>query len=132
LTATDQVSGRCKAAARGREKFALSSDFVMAGLVPSIHVLQSGCMLGGWVYIVTNKPNGILYTGVTRNIARRAWEHRQGVITGFTLRYGLKRLVWCEHHNTILGAIQREKNIKHWPRAWKVRLIIGINSQVYG
>ena len=61
-------------------------------------------MRGGWVYIVTNKPNGILYTGVTRNIARRAWEHREGIIAGFTRRYGLKRLVWCEHHETMLPA----------------------------
>ena len=82
---------------------------------------------GGGVYIVTKRPNGILYTGVTRNIARRAWEHREGIVAGFTRRYGLKRLVWCEHHETIVDAIQREKNIKHWPRAWKVRLIHGMN-----
>jgi putative endonuclease len=98
----------------------------MAGIVPAIHDLQTCPMRGGWVYIVTNKPNGILYTGVTRNIAPRAWEHREGIVAGFTRRYGLKRLVWCEHHETILGAIQREKNIKHWPRAWKVRLIHGM------
>jgi putative endonuclease len=99
----------------------------MAGLVPAIHELQSGPMRGGWVYILTDRPNGILYTGVTRDIARRAWQHREGVAAGFTRLYGIKRLVWCEYHDTILGAIQREKNMKHWPRAWKVRLILAMN-----
>jgi putative endonuclease len=78
---------------------------------------------GGWVYIVTNKPNGILYVGVTSDLSRRAWEHREGAIAGFTKRYSLKQLVFAEHYETILLAIQREKNIKHWSRAWKVQLI---------
>ena len=81
----------------------------MAGLVPAIHELHTARMRGGWVYILTNKPNGILYTGVTRDIASRAWQHREGSAAGFTRRYGLMRLVWCERHETILGAIQREK-----------------------
>jgi putative endonuclease len=55
------------------------------------------------------------------------WEHREGVVASFTRRYGLKRLVWCEQHDTMLAAIQREKNMKHWPRAWKVRLILAMN-----
>ena len=101
----------------------------MAGLVPAIHELQSEPMRGGWVYILTNRPNGILYTGVTRDITRRAWEHREGIVAGFTRRYGVKRLVWCEHHDTLLGAIQRERNMKHWPRAWKVRLILAMNPE---
>jgi putative endonuclease len=84
-------------------------------------------MQGGWVYIVTNKPNGILYVGVTSDIARRAWEHREGAITGFTKRYRLKRLVYVERHDTIQLAIQREKNLKHWSRAWKVQLIQKLN-----
>ncbi len=84
-------------------------------------------MQGGWVYIVTNRPNGILYVGVTSDIARRVWEHREGVVEGFTKRYKLKRLVYIERHEDIRDAIQREKNIKHWPRAWKVRLILGEN-----
>jgi putative endonuclease len=99
----------------------------MAGLVPAIHVLQTHRMRGGWVYILASKPNGVLYTGVTRNLARRSWEHREGVVPGFTRRYEVKRLVWCEHHNTIVAAIQREKTMKHWPRAWKVRLILAMN-----
>ncbi|MGK2923732.1 MAG: GIY-YIG nuclease family protein [Methyloceanibacter sp.] len=84
-------------------------------------------MDGGWVYILTNKPNGILYTGVTRDIARRAFEHREGRTPGFTRRYGVNRLVWYEHHDAIAGAIQRERTMKHWPRAWKVRLILAMN-----
>jgi len=84
-------------------------------------------MRGGWVYIVTNKPNGILYTGVTSDLARRAFEHREGAVPGFSRRYGLKRLVWCERHETIIAAIQREKNIKHWSRTWKVQLILADN-----
>jgi putative endonuclease len=80
-------------------------------------------MKGGWVYIVTNKRNGTLYVGVTSQIARRAWEHREGVVEGFTKRYGLKRLVYVEHHDEITNAIQREKRVKSWPRAWKINLI---------
>jgi len=86
-------------------------------------------MRGGFVYIMTNRPNGTLYLGVTSNLARRAWEHREGVIQGFTKRYGLKRLVWHEVHEDIRTAIQREKTMKHWPRAWKVRLILDLNPE---
>jgi putative endonuclease len=84
-------------------------------------------MKGGWVYIMTNRPDGVLYVGVTSNIARRAWEHRDGLVEGFTKRYGLNRLVYAERHDEIVTAIQREKTIKHWPRAWKVDLILSIN-----
>jgi putative endonuclease len=84
-------------------------------------------MSGGWVYIMTNRPNGTLYTGVTSDIARRAFEHREGLVKGFTKRYGLKRLVYMEFYEDIRDAIQRESNIKHWPRAWKVRLIHAAN-----
>ena len=84
-------------------------------------------MSGGWVYIMTNRPNGVLYTGVTSDIGRRAYEHREGLGAGFTKRYGLKRLVYMEFHERIADAIQRESNIKHWPRAWKARLILEAN-----
>ena len=80
-----------------------------------------------WVYIMTNRPNGILYVGVTSNLLRRVWEHREGVIDGFTKTYGLKRLVYFEAHDVIVAAIQRERNIKHWRRAWKARLILEAN-----
>jgi putative endonuclease len=108
----------------------------MAGLVPAIHegiaasetAFQYRPMYGAaWIYILTNHPNGILYIGVTSNLARRIWEHREGVVEGFTKRYGLKRLVYVERHADILTAIQREKNIKHWSRTWKVRLILASN-----
>ncbi|MBL28283.1 MAG: excinuclease ABC subunit C [Rhodospirillaceae bacterium] len=80
-----------------------------------------------WVYIMTNRRDGTLYVGVTSDIHRRAWEHRQGIVPGFTKRYGLKRLVYVEPHDSVAAAIQREKSIKTWPRAWKVRLIHGVN-----
>ena len=76
---------------------------------------------------MTNRPNGVLYTGVTSDIARRAYKHREGLVPGFTLRYGCKRLVWYECHDGIGAAIQREKNIKHWSRAWKAQMIINSN-----
>ena len=86
-------------------------------------------MSGGWVYIMTNRPNGVLYTGVTSDIARRIHEHREGLVPGFTRRYGLKRLVWMERHDDIRSAIQRESNIKHWSRAWKAQTIVESNPR---
>jgi putative endonuclease len=82
---------------------------------------------GGWVYIVTNKPRGTLYIGVTSDIARRAFEHREGAIEGFSKRHGLKRLVFVERYEEIQTAIQREKTMKHWPRAWKIKVITAQN-----
>lgn len=79
--------------------------------------------MGGYVYLMANRPDGTLYCGVTNDIARRAHEHREGLVPGFTRRYGLKRLVWFEPFDDIRDAIQRETSIKRWPRAWKVRLI---------
>ena len=84
-------------------------------------------MPGGWVYFITNKRDGILYAGVTGNLPRRAFEHREGLVPGFSKRYGLKMLVYYERFDDIRDAIQREKAIKHWPRAWKVRLLHGVN-----
>ncbi len=80
-------------------------------------------MAGGWVYIMTNRRNGVLYVGVTSDLIRRAWQHREGAVDGFTQRYRLKRLVYFERHDDIRSAIQREKNLKHWPRAWKIDLL---------
>ena len=99
----------------------------MAGLVPAIHAEQYTTMRGGWIYIVTNRPNGTLYTGVTSNLSRRIHEHREGLIDGFSKHHGLKRLVYDERYETITEAIQREKNMKHWSRAWKARLILDLN-----
>ena len=86
-------------------------------------------MQGGWLSIMTNRPNGTLYVGVTSDLARRAWEHRSGAVEGFAKMYGLKLLVYAEGHEDVRQAIQREKNLNHWPRAWKVRLILATNPQ---
>lgn len=83
-----------------------------------------GC---GYVYFMTNRPNGILYIGVTSDLVRRVYEHRSGAVAGFTKRYGLKRLVYFEAYDDIRTAIQREHNLKHWSRTWKVRLILATN-----
>jgi putative endonuclease len=82
---------------------------------------------GGWVYILTNRPNGTLYVGVTSDLTRRIAQHRDGSFTGFTKDYGLKRLVYAERHEDIASAIAREKRLKTWLRAWKVRLIVADN-----
>jgi len=86
-------------------------------------------MSGGCVYILTNQRDGVLYVGVTNDLVRRVFEHREGAIKGFTNTHGLKRLVYYEQYDDIRVAIQREKTIKHWPRAWKVRLIHGFNRE---
>ncbi len=86
-------------------------------------------MAGGWVYIMTNRPNGTLYVGVTSDLARRVGQHRDGGGSLFARQYGLRRLVYAEPHEDIRLAIQREKNLKHWPRAWKVKLILGQNPE---
>jgi len=99
----------------------------MAGLVPAIHACQRCRMAYAWLYIMTSKPNGILYVGVTGDIQRRAYEHREGLIAGFTKRYDLKRLVYTEAYDDIQLALQREATMKHWPRAWKIRLILAQN-----
>lgn len=84
---------------------------------------------GGWVYIVTNRPNGTLYVGVTSDLPKRMFEHRSGAVDGFTKRYGLKRLGFAERHDDIRSALQRGKNLKHRSRAWKVRLIRELNPR---
>jgi putative endonuclease len=77
----------------------------------------------GYVYILASKRNGTLYTGVTRDLPTRLYEHQNELTPGFTSRYGVKTLVWFEEHDLLIDAIQREKNIKKWPRAWKLNLI---------
>jgi putative endonuclease len=80
-----------------------------------------------WVYILASKPGGTLYVGVTNDLIRRVYEHREGLAESFTKRYGVKLLVYFESHQTINAAIQREKNIKHWSREWKIDLIVKAN-----
>jgi len=84
-------------------------------------------MPAGWIYIMTNRRNGTLYVGVTSDIRRRVAQHKEGLIDGFTKHYGLHRLVYAERHENMLSAIQREKNIKHWSREWKIDLIAAMN-----
>lgn len=81
----------------------------------------------GYVYILTNKQNGTLYTGVTSDIQNRMYEHKNGLTPGFATRYGCDRLVWFERHPNIVLAIQREKTIKEYPRKWKLNLIEALN-----
>nr|WP_070960615.1 GIY-YIG nuclease family protein [Hyphomonas sp. Mor2] len=80
-----------------------------------------------FVYILASKRIGTLYTGLTNDLARRIWEHKTGYIKGFTHRYGVKSLVWFEHHTNIQQAIAREKQIKRWRRQWKLNLIEASN-----
>lgn len=80
------------------------------------------------VYIMASERNGTLYVGVTANLAERAWQHREGVVPGFTKRYGCKRLVWYEQHERMDDAIGREKQIKGGSRAKKLALIEAMNS----
>ena len=118
----------------GNASFHLDSSgalpqLVMPGLDPGIFSVQLAPMREGYVYIMTNRPNGVLYVGVTSNLARRAYEHREGLVEGFTSRYGLIRLAYYETFGMVTDAIQREKNIKHWPRAWKITLIETMNPE---
>ena len=80
-----------------------------------------------FVYIMASGRNGTLYVGVTNDLIRRVFEHRTGIVKGFTWRYGVKSLVYYEQHDTAALAIQREKNIEHWPREWKIDLVISMN-----
>lgn len=83
-----------------------------------------GCF---YVYILTTRKNTVLYVGVTNNVARRVYEHREGLAGGFTKRYSVTKLVYFEGHERPGDAIQRETNIKRWPRQWKIELIESIN-----
>jgi putative endonuclease len=80
------------------------------------------------VYMLANQERGTLYVGVTGSLKSRVWEHREGLVAGFTSRYGAKRLVWYEWFPDFPSAIQREKQIKKWNRAWKLELIERDNS----
>jgi len=79
------------------------------------------------VYLLASKRNGTLYVGVTSDLVKRVWEHKNHFVDGFTKRYGVDQLVWYEVHETMESAIQREKAIKEWQRAWKLKLIEELN-----
>jgi putative endonuclease len=75
------------------------------------------------VYIMASRRNGTLYTGITSNLPKRVWEHREGMADGFTKLHGVKTLVWYEVYEEPITAITREKRIKKWNRGWKLKLI---------
>ena len=76
-----------------------------------------------YVYMLASQRNGTLYVGVTSDIVKRVWEHREGIVEGFTKKHNVKCLVWFEAHEDVTAALTREKQIKKWNRSWKVKLI---------
>jgi putative endonuclease len=85
-------------------------------------------MKAGFVYIMASGRNGTLYIGVTSDLAKRAWEHRNGLVPGFTLKHGCKLLVWFEAHDDLQQARLRELQMKKWKRLWKLSEIEQLNS----
>ena len=85
--------------------------------------------MSAWVYIMSNRKDGVLYIGVTADLSRRIVQHREGKGSAFCRRYGLTRLVYAEEHDSIEDAIAREKAMKAWKRAWKIELIEGANPE---
>ena len=79
------------------------------------------------VYVLASKRNGTLYIGVTSDLTKRVWEHKNDLVEGFTKRYSVHRLIWYELHNSMESAIKREKSMKEWKRAWKLELIESAN-----
>ena len=82
-----------------------------------------------FVYMMASGRNGTIYIGVTTNLPKRAWEHRNGIVEGFTRLYGCKHLVWYEAHDDLEAARHREKQMKEWRRVWKQREIEGPNPE---
>ena len=82
-----------------------------------------------FVYILANRPRGVLYVGVTNDIARRIWEHKARVAPGFTSKYGVTRLVYYEEYASVLEARARERSLKKWRRAWKFELVEKVNPK---
>jgi putative endonuclease len=85
--------------------------------------------MGGWVYLLANRYRGTIYTGVTADLARRIWQHREGKGSRFAARYEVTHLVYAEPHDSIAAAIAREKAIKKWRREWKIDLIESQNPE---
>ena len=81
------------------------------------------------VYMLASRPNGTLYLGVTSNLPKRVWEHRNGLVEGFTKEHGVKDLVWYEVHGDAIAAITREKQMKKWNRLWKLSLVNRTNPE---
>jgi putative endonuclease len=100
----------------------------MAGLVPAISIRETSYVRQFYVYILASRPGGALYVGVTNNLVRRVYQHKNKMVPGHTKRYCIDQLVYFEIHETAYQVIQREKNIKHWPRVYKTRLITKENA----
>lgn len=81
------------------------------------------------VYLLASKRNGTLYTGVTSMLVKRIWEHKNAVVEGFTKKHDVHTLVWYEVHESMESAIHKEKTIKNWKRAWKIKMIEEMNPQ---
>ncbi|MFA9276136.1 MAG: GIY-YIG nuclease family protein [Candidatus Aquirickettsiella gammari] len=79
--------------------------------------------------MLSDKPRGTLYIGVTSDLIKRIWQHKESFVDGFSAKYGLKNLVWYEVHEDINEAIRREKQLKKWNRIWKIELIEKNNSE---
>ncbi len=94
----------------------------LSPFVPAKAGTQGPCV-SFFVYILGSRRNGTLYVGMTDDLIRRTWEHRNGAIPGFTKRYGIKMLYWYEVHETREAALVRERQIKKWNRTWKLELI---------
>jgi putative endonuclease len=84
-----------------------------------------------YVYLMASRKNGTLYVGMTDDLVRRVWEHREGQVEGFTKKYGVKLLVWFEEHPSRESAFEREQSIKRWKRAWKTALFRETNPGWY-
>ena len=85
--------------------------------------------MSAWVYIMSDRKDGVLYIGVTAGLSRRIVQHREGKGSAFCRRYGLTRLVYAEEDDSIGDAIAREKAMKAWKRAWKIELVEGVNPE---
>ena len=104
----------CRDRLRGNDEFGHVISYETFGYA----VMKSPC-----VYILASRRNGTLYIGVTSDLEKRVWQHKNNLVEGFTKRYGVHLLVWYEPHETMESAIQREKCIKKWNRSWKLALV---------
>jgi len=82
-----------------------------------------------YVYMLSSRPQGTLYIGMTDNLLRRVWEHKCKAVPGFTAKYDVDRLVWYEPHDIFEAALRRERQLKEWKRAWKIQLLEAENPQ---
>lgn len=98
-------------------------------MIPAQAGIQTVRELSYYVYLLASKRNGTLYVGVTNDLIRRVWEHKNDLADGFTKRYGIHQLVWFEAAESPSTAILREKQIKNWNRSWKLKLIEQENPQ---